>query len=593
MSEPAILLHDLDSAEVANAAKLLRFFGVESESMSLDEFLPCLSKSGTNDSKSVIEGRVICSTDVLEQLTRTIDQNAELLCRWKEKVHSVFVYSGADLQTSERLVRHLTQDDAEFYELPSGPIDFKVTDQLDGLCGAMAGTHGTASTAGVVGCHVLRTSNALAIDLISTAHGALFLKLTWHDVPIFLSTSRNIIDVDSILPNGVFDIRDHVASALAIVLYVRWAFSGTCWGPAEINACLVIDDPLLKPNYGFINFHELLLRMQQHSFSANVAFIPWNSRRSAPETVKLFKDNPDCYSISVHGCDHGRAEFGIADPLHLYAKGKQALERMTEHEFTTGLACDPVMVFPQGVFSRVAPTALKRAGFIAAANNDTIDSGPNPTATRVSDFWDIAVMKYDDFPIFTRRYPWEGIENFAFDILLGKPAIAVIHHDYCGDGYKRLADFIDRLNLLNCPIMWRNLGEVAKRSYRQKAISLDSREVEMYASELCLENRSERPIRYLIQKRESTPSLIKEIRTDSGRILWSENGSGVSFEVQVNAGETIMASISFNDPSTNGRHGESLPYKARMSARRCLSELRDNYWHAYRQRIADMFGTRQ
>ena len=49
-------------------------------------------------------------------------------------------------------------------------------------------------------------------------------------------------------------------------------------------------------------------------------------------------------------------------------------------------------------------------------------------------------MRYSSFPIFTRRYPWEGIENFAFDILLGKPALIVIHHDYCSDGYDRLTD---------------------------------------------------------------------------------------------------------------------------------------------------------
>jgi hypothetical protein len=52
-------------------------------------------------------------------------------------------------------------------------------------------------------------------------------------------------------------------------------------------------------------------------------------------------------------------------------------------------------------------------------------------ALTIADLWAPAVMRYSSFPIFTRRYPWEGIENFAFDILLGKPALIVIHHDYC------------------------------------------------------------------------------------------------------------------------------------------------------------------
>jgi hypothetical protein len=592
MTERAILLHDLDSAEVANAAKLLRFFGVESKTVSLDEFLRCLSKSGTNDIKSAIGGRVICSTDVLERLIQTIDQSADLLCWWKEQVHSVFVYSGADLQTSEHLLRLLGQDGTLVDELPSGCIDFKVTDQLDGLCGAMAGVHGTASTAGVLGCHVLRTSNEPAIDLISTAHGALFLKLTWHNVPIFLSTSRSIIDVDSILPNGVFDIRDHVASALPIVFYVKWALPGAFSGPGETNACLVIDDPLLKSNHGFVNFYDLLRRMQQHRFSTSVAFIPWNSSRSEPEVTKLFRDNPTYYSISVHGCDHGRAEFGSADSLQLYSKARQALERMSNHELATGLGYDRVMVFPQGVFSKAAVTALKHAGFIAAANNDTIDVGPDPGKIRIRDFWETAVMAYGGFPIFTRRYPSEGIENFAFDAVLGKPAIAAIHHDDCSDGYERIGNFIDRLNRLDCSITWRTLAEVVRRSFRQKRVAGDSIEVEMYATELLLENNTNRSVRYFIHRRETESSIVEEIRTEGERIGWKQDTDRVFFDIHLQPGEKTTISIRFRDLGTKGAYEESLLYRAKILARRHLCELRDNYFVTSKHRITDLFGTR-
>ena len=101
-------------------------------------------------------------------------------------------------------------------------------------------------------------------------------------------------------------------------------------------------------------------------------------------------------------------------------------------------------------------------------------------------------MSYGDFPIYTRRYPAQGIENLAFDVLLGKPCLVVIHHDFFSDGYARLAQFIDQLNVLNVSLFWRRLGEVVRRGYRQRQLSSDCVEIEMYGSELLIENRSGR-----------------------------------------------------------------------------------------------------
>jgi len=44
----------------------------------------------------------------------------------------------------------------------------------------------------------------------------------------------------------------------------------------ETLACLVIDDPLLKPRYGRLDYKNLLEEMKEHSFFTEIAFIPWN-----------------------------------------------------------------------------------------------------------------------------------------------------------------------------------------------------------------------------------------------------------------------------------------------------------------------------
>jgi hypothetical protein len=348
----------------------------------------------------------------------------------------------------------------------------------------------------------------------------------------------------------------------------------------------VIDDPLLKATHGFVDFQELLSLMKRHKFSTNIAFIPWNWRRSAPEVVRLFKENSENYSVSVHGCDHTRAEFGSSNQQRLYWKSQQALERMNRHQSITGIRYDPVMVFPQGIFSEAAMSALKRTDLVAAVNNDVISADPHRRPVAIAELWDIAVMGYSDFPLFTRRYPWEGIENFAFDALLGKPAIAVIHHDYCSDRCARLVDFIRGLNALKIAPTWRSLGDVVRRSCRQKEVSPGEVEVEMYGTELRIENRSEQSKHFVIRRRECEPSAVREICDQSGPIAWSSVNGHVNFETDLSPGESKMVSIRFHELAGNGSNGDTLPYRLKTMLRRYLCEVRDNYVTPARLRLS-------
>jgi hypothetical protein len=398
-------------------------------------------------------------------------------------------------------------------------------------------------------------------------------------VPVFLCSGKSIIDIESDLPDGIFDLRQHVLQAVPPVLYIKWAFAGTCWAAPEKSACLIIDDPLLKPRYGFVHYGELLSLMQRHKFSTNIAFIPWNWRRSDSRVARLFRENPEYYSISVHGCAHTRAEFGSDDSERLYGKARRALARMSQHESSTGIAHDRVMVFPQGVFSEAAMSVLKRTDLIAAVNNDTISSDKKPRAVTVADVWDTAIMAYDNFALFTRRYPRSGIENFAFDCLLGKPIVIVVHHDSCRDHCAGLIAFIEQLNGLACPLIWRSLGELVRRSCRQRILSADVTQVEMYGKELLIENLSDRTKQFLIRRRESDPSTIMEVRVGSNPISWTYRGDRIHFEVELKGGEHATIRLDFHELNEAKKTAENLNYTARTMLRRYLCELRDNYLH--------------
>ena len=134
----------------------------------------------------------------------------------------------------------------------------------------------------------------------------------------------------------------------------------------ETLACLVIDDPLLKPRYGCLDYRKLLEAMKEHNFFTEIAFIPWNYKRSDAKTVKLLADNPDYFGICIHGCNHTYNEFGGSNYKELSNLSATAMWRMEQHKRLTGLSYDPVMVFPQGLFSSVAMLALKKQGFLAA-----------------------------------------------------------------------------------------------------------------------------------------------------------------------------------------------------------------------------------
>jgi hypothetical protein len=582
----AILLDHVGlTVEGKKIAKILSFFGVPWEASTTTELLSSNQACWERSS----ECNLMCSADTFLQLTEALECDPHCMQFWQERVHSAFVYPRNDPQSLQKLVRTLIGDrGAEISRIRPGVGDFTVSDHFDDFCGVMAGIRVTTNKANTDGNFVLSMARGNLVNIISHGDGTAFWKLEYKGVTVFFSTSREIVDIDAELKSQNFDVRDHFLSAVPLVLYIKWAFADSCWNAPETSACLVIDDPVLKSTHGFVDFHELVSLMKQHKFSTNIAFIPWNWRRSAAEVVRLFRENPENCSISVHGCDHTRAEFGSSDQQRLYLKAQEALKRMNRHESITGICYDRVMVFPQGIFSEAAMSALKHTDLIAAVNNDIISADLRPRAITISELWDIAVVGYA-FPLFTRRYPWEGIENFAFDALLGKPAIIIIHHDYCSDHCRRLVDFIDQLNALKCRLAWRSLGEVVRRSWRQRELSPDAVEVEMYGSELRVENYSGQAKRFLIRRRECEPTAIREICDGSGPLAWSSVDGHINFEIELGSGESETVGIRFHKLAGNGVNGDNLPYRFKAMLRRYLCEARDNYITTARLRIGGLF----
>jgi len=239
--------------------------------------------------------------------------------------------------------------------------------------------------------------------------------------------------------------------------------------PRETLACLIIDDPLLRPQYGCLDYAKLLEEMKVHKFFTEIAFIPWNYKRSDAKTVCLFADNADYYAICVHGCNHIGNEFGRGTYQELSALSSTALWRMEQHKRLTGLPYDPVTVFPQGRFSSVAMRALKDQGYFAAFNS-TLRATDGEELPAV-EYQRPATTIYHDFPLFLRWYPKDK-SYIVQDMAMGRPIILVEHHGAFRNGYKAMTDTVDWINSLG-NVRWTSLLHIAEYYLGEKVVAID------------------------------------------------------------------------------------------------------------------------
>jgi hypothetical protein len=464
-------------------------------------------------------------------------------------------------------------------DAPAGNLSFNVSTELSDMTGPMAGlkflSQLRSEDAVLVG--VPAGGESMCATVISAAGAPVFLGFQQKGVPVFFCTSSQMVDVDQPVGPGFYDVKAHFCSVGPLVMFIRFIFPEVAWRPQELGACLIIDDPLLKLRYGFCDFAKLRDLMRRHGFTTNIAFIPWNWRRTSTVAGNFFRSESEFFSVSIHGCDHTADEFGATSLEVLQNIARLAQCRMRNHEARTGIQHDSIMVFPQGVFSSACPEVLKRNGFLAAANTETVPVDSENARTRIRDVWDVAIMTYGGFPIFTRRYAFHGLENFAFDLLLGKPCLIVAHHDFFKDGGAELIELIEKIGSLNCSLRWRPLGEVIRRACRRRVDGVGAEEVEMYGSELLIGNPSDQEIEVRIRKRRSQNELVSEILCDEKPAMWAAEMEHLVFAERIGSRGGKRFRVFYREQTHPEHVRRSLRFELSVAMRRMLSEFRDNY----------------
>jgi hypothetical protein len=566
MARQAIILYDQQPGpREVFLGRVLDFFGVPWTSVESQQ----LASSDRVGSDCAIFGSVRSVAGALNRIAGT------------ESPQAFYAYLDDEPDLCLQAIRSLGLGaELSFRQSPPGNLILRVSDQQPDLTGAMTGLQCTLQL-GSEHCLLVDNqalSRASVEVIISIENYPIFLKISSSQGTVFLCTSSEMVDIDQPARRGFYDIKDHFGSAAPLVMFIRFAFPEVAWHPQELGACLIIDDPLLRPSYGFCDFAALREKMVRLGFTTNIAFIPWNWRRTSQAAKKFFDFDSGLFSVSVHGCDHTAGEFATTAGKVLDARSRLALSRMRNHEKRTGIKHDPVMVFPQGAFSSVCPAILNRNGFLAAVNTEIAPLDTQNSRTTIRNAWDVAIMAYGDFPIFTRRYAFHGLENFAFDLLLGKPCLIVAHHDsFKNDGHA-LIDLIEKLGTLNNPLHWRPLGQVIRRACRRRTTTATGTvEFHMYGNELIVENPSDEQMKIKISRRVGRDAPKPQIHCGGKAIEWTKDGEALVFWAQIEPRSEKLFRLLWEETPNLGEERRSLGLEFAVAARRILSEFRDNY----------------
>ena len=392
---------------------------------------------------------------------------------------------------------------------------------------------------------------------------------------VFFLGSLAVVDLDATVRENA--LTEYFSQLLPAAMFVRYAFSDRCWRPNQRHATLVIDDPLLREDYGFLNYERLLALMDKYNFHTSIAFIPHNCRRNSPAVTRMFRERPDRLSICFHGNDHTAAEFASKDSGLLNAMLTVAQERMEMHQERTGIRCDNVMVFPQGNFSREAMLALKAHNFSAAVNTGPYPRGEHGGLT-LRDFLDPAVLRYGGLALFLRKYVRAmSLEDVAFNLFFGKPVLLVEHHEVFKDP-QCLTELVSRINAFAPEIRWSNLETAVENSYMRRWTAGGELQLRAYSNSGRIENSSENFVRCSVEWVRCAEIPLERVLLDGvpqPDVQTTDDRIRISFDLP--AGKSRKFSVVYRNDCALSDANQRVQWKAKAFLRRRLSEIRDNH----------------
>ena len=408
--------------------------------------------------------------------------------------------------------------------------------------------------------------------LLTTAQGDLSGIVQSPAALLVISGVQGIPDLDEPITTD-YEFIPRLHQWLPLLVFFRAAFGRQLWHNPLRSACFVIDDPMLVRKYGCLDFAKVLQSLQHCHGHLSLAYIPYNHSRVDAEVARLFREHARWLSLCVHGNDHTQGEFAELDTEALSVKATAALARMDRLKARERLSYDPVMVFPQGKFSRQGMEALKRAGYWAAVNSGAIAQEGPPGEFRIRDYLLPAVTAYESFPLFNRRYP-KSLLEFAVDGFLEKPILFVEHHGYFKDAGRDLVEKIEAVNGWGWRHCWQSLGSIVQQTAWERSPTPDQRAVRLFSPQCVVRNPEDRPIHHRFTYPENRPELVVGVWVDDRPQEFVREPHAIRFELCLPPQSARTLRIAYQPVPIQGRSRVPLSSR-RVWVRRRLSEFRD------------------
>lgn len=425
--------------------------------------------------------------------------------------------------------------------------------------------------------HVFCTScTDPAVEQLISIDGRPFMAaVRLEGTEILFVASEDVADLNAEV--GDAPLAEYFSRLMPHAMALRYAAGEECWRPSRAHASIIIDDPLLRKSYGFLNFESLLRLAEQHNFHTTIAFIPHNFRRNSPRITRMFRENTARLSICFHGNDHTEGEFASSDLAFLDTSLRIAEDRMYLHHQMTGLPCDKVMVFPQGNFSVEAMKVLKSHSFYAAVNTVPYPAG-QPVRLTIGELAQPAVLRYGGFPLFIRKpISQTQSHDIAFNLFFGRPVLIVEHHEIF-QRPESLVEIAARINSVASEVHWSNLATVVGNSILTRRAPDGTHHVRAYSGTVRISNDSGSIRRYSIEWGNSCDGAsIEQVLMDGTPSRGLEiDDAGLRLSVELAPGSSQTFSLVHRNVRATVRN-LGLRWNVQAFLRRRLSEVRDNY----------------
>ena len=573
--QPTLLYHETPTASDLRLAQLSDVLGVSCNLVSASTLISELDQTADHSLCILVSANTLCyfatGSSLIERLLR--------------KARFLFVYGFAPTEAHSSLACFLADGlISRLYRFTRNDLEYRVASSHPEITREFSGLSFGPIKANIDSAFAPSSGANTFLPLVSIEGMPFWGLVERARCSVFLLACEEIIDINE-LTDGNLNVAERFSRLLPAAMFLKSIFKQSCWHTRHRFANFIIDDPLLKESYGFLNYRQLLKLTDRIDFSVTIGFVPRNYKNTQRTVADLFRQRSDRLSICVHGCDHSEAEFVEQDIGALNTKIGLASQRMRMHEASTGVPYCEVMVFPYGRFSAQSLRALKANNYLACTNaRVTPTDVENECDVPIADCLDIAVTKYG-FPLFLRRYPvlhsskgrrTGTVEEFAADLFFGKPALIVEHHDFFRDHGETFLEFVNRLNSLSSELEWTGLKEVVTRTYLEKDVSDQLRVVKIYTNYQLIENDGDRARNFEILKTENGDVPVQNVLIDGKGARFTVDDNQLRVFTRLSAGTSATVQVVYRNslPSADV-HGGWIS-TGRLLTRRLWSDLRDN-----------------